>query len=138
MRLLRATLITVTITVCIFLAFSLGLASSAGSCNTGDCSKDARVLVTDQEADNNTIVPTYNSPGSVTRKDQYQEKTSTSKKISAHVSSSPQVNRKGKGFTRSMDVKNSHRKTDVGVLGDYDTTDPSPTLVKPHFKTIEN
>lgn len=77
------------------------------------------MLVTDQEADNNTIVPTYNSLDSVTRKDQYQEKTSTSKKISAHVSSSPQVNRKGKGFTRSMDVKNIHRKTDVGVLGEY-------------------
>ena len=77
------------------------------------------MLVTNQEADNNTIVPTYNSPDYVTRKDQYQEKTSTSKKISVHVRSSPQFNRKGKGFTRSMDMKNSHRKTDVWVLGDY-------------------
>lgn len=138
MRLPRATLIAVIVTVCMLLSFPWPLAFAAGSCNTGDCSKDAGVLVTDQEAGNNTIAPTYNSAASVTGKGQYQEKTSTGEKSSEHVSPSPQINRKGKGSTRSMDVQNSHRKTDVGVLGDYDTYDPSPTFVKPPFKTIEN
>jgi hypothetical protein len=138
MRLPRTTLITVTITACILLSFLLLLVADAGSCNTGDCSKHAGVLPTDQEAGNDTIAPTSNSAASATRKDQYQEKTSTSKKNSPHESPASQINRKGKGFTKSMDVQNSHTKTDVGVLRDYDSYDSSPTLVKPPFKVIQN
>lgn len=96
------------------------------------------MLPTDQEAGNDTIAPTSNSAASATRKDQYQEKTSTSKKNSPHESPASQINRKGKGFTKSMDVQNSHTKTDVGVLRDYDSYDSSPTLVKPPFKVIQN
>lgn len=138
MRLPRTTLITVTITVCIMFSCLLLLAATAGACHTGDCSKHTGVVPTDQEADNNTITPTYNSAASETGKEEHQEKTRTGQKKSPHVSPAPQINREGKGFTRSMDGQNGHGKKDVAVLTDYDSYDPSPTLVKPPFKVIPN